>query len=90
MKMARAQSIIDGKTGGFMVRFEWFLNCMFVEDHFPDKSAGEPLIETEDEAWELARRFAEKTKGECINIHVVDNEFYPVRECGNKKIVNKM
>jgi len=47
--------ITDGNKGqkGFMVDFEHRTNGMLISGHFPDKHAGEPLIKTEEEAWEL-------------------------------------
>ncbi len=71
MKFAKALRIIDsGLNPGFMVTFEWKNGNMLRSDYFPDKHAGEKLIETEREAWKLAQQFAAKTKGKCINIYV--------------------
>jgi len=86
--MSEALSIIDGKPQGFMVSFEWKRGYILTSDHFPDKHAGEPLIETEVEAWELARTFAKKTKGKCVNIYIINHEFSPVRGYECKKIEN--
>lgn len=89
MKMSEVLSIIDGKPQGFMVHFEWKRGCILASDHFPDKHTGEPLIETEAEAWALARTFAEKTKGKCVNIYVTNHEFSPVRGYESQKIENR-
>ena len=89
MKLSEALEIIDDKPKGFMVSFECKLGRILTSDYFPDKHAGEPLIETEAEAWELARSFAEKTKGKYINIYVINHEFSPVPGYESKKIENR-
>ena len=80
MRMDRANEIIrDGlKSKGFMVSFEKLRPPFLDSDHFPDKHAGERLIPTEEEAWEIAVEFAKKTAGRYFNIHVVDGDFSPV------------
>ena len=79
MKMKDALQVIEGsnKVFGFMVSFERTGGGMLRSDHFPDKHRGEKLIELEDEAWELARKFAKKTRKKCVNIYVVDQDFSP-------------
>lgn len=79
MKMKEAQAIIDAPYAtGYMVSFEHLDGLGLRSDHFPDKHAGEPLIETKIEAWSLADRFARKTVGRCVNIYVIDSNFNPV------------
>ena len=91
MKMAKAQEIIsNGITNpGFMVSFERKEGCMLHSDYFPAKYDGEPLIETEEEAWELAAKFAKKTRGKFVNIYVVDAKHSPVEGYKDKEIVNR-
>lgn len=91
MKFQDAKDIISGKSNkiGFMVHFEHVEGGMLKSDYFPDKHAGERLIETEGEAWELARKFAKKTRGKCVNIYVIDEHFSPVKEYKNKEIKNR-
>lgn len=90
MKFEEAMKIINKKESeGFMVSFEHKDGIILRSDHFPDKHAGEKLIETETEAWILANKFAEATKGKCINIYVVDSNFLPVKEYKLKEIVNR-
>lgn len=88
MRLVEALAIIKGRPNlGFMV------HCMkrhtsgsiLATEYFPDKDAGEELIQTEDEAWDLAEQFAEKTKGEYIDIYVVNSSFTRVDD---KKIIN--
>jgi len=77
MKMAEANRIMSGanKTFGFMVHFEHVGGGLLKDDCFPDKHAGETLIETVEEAWVLADLFAKKTKGKCVNIYVIEHNF---------------
>ena len=81
MKMQDALDIIEKKEKGFMVHFEKREGHLLKSDYFPDKHAGEELISTEDEAWELAVKFAKSTSpAEIINIYVIDNNFNPVKD----------
>lgn len=89
MRMKNAMLLINGEPDGFMVSFEWAKNGMLRGDHFPDKHANEPLIKTETEAWVLAEKFAEKTKGDAVNIYVTNSDFTPVAGCQNKTIANR-
>jgi hypothetical protein len=73
MKMSTAHSIINT---GYRVRFNWIDRNNFDQDYFPEKD--EPLIDTEQEAWELAKKFADKTVSQCANIYVVTGDFIPV------------
>jgi len=88
--MSEALRIInDHQNKGYMVSFERKRDG-FLDSHvFPEKLAGEELIKTEEEAWDLARQFADATKGRCVNIYVVDNNFSPVAGYENKKIINR-
>lgn len=91
MKYHEALRIIDeGLNQGFMVSFEWVRDGMLCSDYFPDKHAGEKLIGTEHEAWVLARLFAAKTKGKCVNIYVTrGNDFAPVKGYKTHEIKNR-
>jgi len=91
MKMCEALDIILNKkeNKGYMVSFEKVKGCMLLAEHFPDKHAGEPLIETEERAWKLARMFADATWGECVNIYVMDHNFHPVPGYQFHKIENR-
>jgi hypothetical protein len=72
---------------GFMVHFEKKEGHILASGYFPDKHAGEKLIKTEDEAWELASRFAKATSpNEYVNIYVVDNQWRPVGHYTTKGI----
>lgn len=90
MKLKEALAIIEGKPNlGFMV------HCMkkagdgsiLATEYFPDKDAGEELFKTEGEAWEVAERFAAKTKGLYIDVYVVNSDYVPVDE--KKRINNR-
>lgn len=93
MKYADAIAIIDqpvaAKPPGYMVAFEHVEGCLVRGDHFPDKHAGELLIESESVAWELARAFAARTRGRCVNIYVIGSDFVPVDGYETKKIPNR-
>lgn len=90
MKFQEAIEIINGKENqGYMVSFEKKEGGMLRSDYFPDKHAGEVLIKTEEEAWELAKRFASKTKGKCVNIYVIGSNFVPVIGYEMKRIINR-
>jgi len=89
MKMAEAQRIIHQGPKGFMVAFELKFEGMLRSDHFPDKHAGEPLITTEAEAWELAKAFAENMVGKAVNIYVVNHNFAPVPNYKTRYINNR-
>lgn len=93
MEMKDAENIMNNDPvnllGGFMVSFERVMGGMLHSDHFPDKRGGEDLIETEEEAWILARKFAEKTKGSSVNIYVIGDNFIPVNGYEEKYIKNR-
>ena len=93
MKMQEALAVINGtciqNTSGYMVHFEHVEGAHLVSDYFPDRHAGEPLIEDENAAWELAVAFATRTRGECINIYVVNFNFTPVLGYQHRKIKNR-
>jgi len=79
MKLKTAMNIIEEKEKGFMIHFELKGGGLLHSDHFPDKHAGEDLFETEEEAWVLAKRFANATDSkQYVNIYVIDNNFVPV------------
>ena len=89
MNMATALEIINRDNEGFMVHFEKVERGMLYGDYFPEKHQGEELIKTEDEAWELAKLFAKKTKGSCINIYVIGSNFKPVPDYNKRTISNR-
>lgn len=77
MRLKLANAIIKGRpVSGFMVHCQ--KRSDLVAEYFPDTSYGEELIKTEEEAWVLAGKFAEKTRGLYINVYVVDSNFVPV------------
>jgi len=86
MKMQEAKDLMNNKPRGFMVSFDWYGDGFLTSDHFPDKHAGEKLIRSEHEAWELARDFARATKGRTCNLYVIDSEFKPVNGYRDRKI----
>ena len=63
---------------GFMVSFEVQENGALLGDHFPDTHIGEPLIQTESEAWNIATEFS-KVSPNNVNILVTDHAFKPVK-----------
>ncbi len=85
MKLKEAMSIIDKKERGFMVTFEKVEGSTLKSDHFPDKHAGEDLIPSEKEAWDLAERFSLATPKQYVNIYVIDQTFSPVSGYDKKK-----
>lgn len=91
MKMQDAMKIIIDHESGFMVNFEKISNdgegSIMKSDYFPDRHADENLIKTEEEAWELARRFADAVNPkEYVNIYVIDQTFSPVKGYTNKEL----
>lgn len=91
MLMCEAMQIIEREPEppGYMVSFERVEGMFLASDHFPDKHQGEPLIPTEEEAWDLAQRFAAKTVGRCVNIYVVAHDFHPVPGYRDRMIPNR-
>lgn len=87
MKMSEAEQIIKGKPKGFRVHFEKVREGFLLSDFFPDR--GEELIPSEDDAWNLARSFASKTRGSFVNIYVINEHFVPVQGYQNKGITNR-
>ena len=84
MRLKLAEAIIKGRpVSGFMVHCQ--KRSGLITEYFPDTGYGEELIKTEEEAWDLARLFAEKTRGLYINVYVVDSNLIPVDQ---KKIIN--
>ncbi len=78
MKYQDALDIMNKETG-YMVSFEKRIGSCLHSDHFPDKHAGENLIESIGEAWHLARRFGAATDPmEIVNIYVIDHTFSPI------------
>ena len=90
MKGSEAMRIIgdyEKENTGFMVHFERIEGSILHGDHFPEHS--EHLIPSKERAWELARRFADATFGECVNIYVINQNFVPVEEYEERKIKNR-
>lgn len=92
MKMQEAMQTIAlyrPPGDGFMVHFERVQGCILASDYFPDKSAGEDLIASEEAAWKLAELFAKATYGRCVNVYVVNSRFSPVAGYNLRMIVNR-
>ena len=90
MKMKKAMKTIqETKEKGYMVCFEVIEGDVLRGDYFPDKHAGEALIEKEEDAWVLAKRFAAKTYGKMVNIYVIDSSFSPVKGYKEREIKNR-
>lgn len=85
MKLQEALNIINKPKIGFMVSFEVKERGVLRSDHFPDFHGGEELIQSETEAWELAKKFSEATDNTC-NIYVIDHTFSPVKNYSTKKL----
>lgn len=89
MRMAEALKIaaIGLRPKGYRVSYS-HVNGFIVEcGYFPDRD--EPLIPSEDEAWELARAFARATFEKYVNIYVVDDRYAPVPGYADKRIQNR-
>lgn len=81
MKLAEAAAIIgkpESQRTGYMVHFERKEGRMLIGDYFPDKHAGETLIQDLEDAWCWARLFAAKMKGSVCNVYVIGADFVPV------------
>lgn len=89
MRYKDAVKIIDcGLNPGYVVSFEWLRNGCLHSDYFPDKD--EDSIDTEYEAWDLARKFADMTRGRCVNINVRRRDtFLPASGDESKTIKNR-
>ena len=88
MLMKEALVILDQnknkKSKGFMVSFEVKEGSLLRSDYFPDKHAGEDLINSEEEAWAFAYWFANASEPEYVNILVIDSTFSPVKGYSEK------
>jgi len=63
---------------GFVVSFEIRKRGLLEGDHFPDVRRGEGPIASEEEAWQLADKFA-ANYAQAVNIHVCESHhFVPV------------
>ena len=92
MKMQEALDIMEKvpKPAGFMVHFEWAGDGFLRSDYFPDVHAREPPIATEDEAWQMAAKFAAKKRKRCVNVYVIRREdFAPVPRYRERMIENR-
>ena len=91
MKMQEALNIMEAeaKPVGFMVHFIWN-DKPPRSDYFPDVRNGEPPIATENEAWQMAEKFAAKTRGICIHVYVVRSvDCVPVHDFLERMIENR-
>ncbi len=94
MKLSEAKKMIrhKEKSGtykkpGYMISFEKHVGSLLHGDYFPDVHAGEKLIKSESEAWDLAQKFASATDPKTyINIYVTDSELKPVPDYRSKII----
>jgi hypothetical protein len=86
MKMEDAKKIMEQKIG-FYVTFEIIDGAVLTSDHFPENT--EELIPTEEEAWDLAQKFASKTQRKCVNIYVLDQDFRPVISYSSRMLNRK-
>jgi hypothetical protein len=90
MKMQEAMDIINNPhPKGFIVNFDNCVNGKWSKDHFPDTDLGEPLIPTEEEAWALAAKFAQKRVGRSVWLYVTDDCFNAVPGARSRMIVNR-
>lgn len=90
MKLAEAVTIIREhaeRSKGYRVHFERVEGKFLVSDYFPEFN--EPLIETEERAWNLAEQFALATYERMVNVYVVDDRFCPVAGYATRKIANR-
>jgi hypothetical protein len=89
MRLLDALSTICGtmRPSGYRVHFERVEGRILASDYFPGE--GEATLKEEETAWALARAFAERTKGVCVNIYVVDDRFVPVPGYQQKMIENR-
>lgn len=89
MTMKQVLDVLNNRPEGFMVSFEWWGDGGLTSDYFPDRKAGDLLIPTEHEAWELARTFARATKGSTCNLRVVNDQHIPVKDYEKREIKNR-
>jgi hypothetical protein len=90
MKMDDALQITEERPVGFLVSFEHADGSVLRSDCFPDVRAGEPPIPTEEEAWRIARLFAQVTRNRCVNIYVIrSDDLRPVMGYRDRKITNR-
>lgn len=73
MKLQEAMAIIQTPVGpaGFVVRFQRVTAGLVEQDLFPEIGAGEPPLESEADALDLATRFAARTRGRFYNVVVM-------------------
>lgn len=81
MTLKQANDIIaaHNKPRGYAVHFEWIKDAILEGDYFPNIRAGELPIQDEEEAWELAYKFAVATQGKTCNVYVIKEDFTPVQ-----------
>ena len=71
MKLKEAMDIIKSDINkGYVVRFRFKERSFWSHDNFPDVLNGESPIKTEQEAYDLAMKFADRTIGKYIDICV--------------------
>ena len=77
------------KPAGFLVHFEKVVGGMLHSDYLPNVRAGYRPIPDEDEAWNIAEKFAFETSLRCVNIYVVHSDnFVPVDGYRERMISN--
>ena len=79
MKITEALYIIgeSKKPKGYRVHFEVRSGGVLTSDYFPNED--EPLIDTEEKAWQLAMEFATATDPyKYVNIYVTTHDHRPV------------
>lgn len=85
MRLKDAMKIIETKEYGFRIHFEVREGSILRSDYFPE--IDEEIIDSEEEAWELATRFAKATDSSIyVNIYVVDHTHHPVAGYNDKKL----
>ena len=88
--MRRAEAEAKIKTGlkkGYIIQFTRIVSAdSSVKERIPE--LGEKLFKTESDAWDFAKKLAEKSVGEYVRFYVVDSHFKPVGDYKSKMIDN--
>jgi fibrillarin-like rRNA methylase len=71
MKMSEALEFMKPIQCGYIVAFTHVAGSHTSNDHFPDIEAGEPPIETLEEAKRLAKQFIERASERKVRLSVV-------------------
>lgn len=72
--------------GGYMVSYEDRSEGGLAGKFFPNKHKGEKLIETEEKAWKLAKKFEKENRGKVVNVYVTYSDFRPVNGYEKREI----